>query len=173
MQSMPSAETQSTSTAVSSWALPTLTFLFFIWGFITCLNDILIPHLKAVFDLTYTQAMLIQFCFFGAYFVVSLPAGALINRLGYQKGIVIGLAIAGFGTLNFIPAASFHSYPWFLAALFVLASGITILQVAANPYVTVLGDPKTASSRLTMTQAFNSLGTVSYTHLTLPTTPYV
>ena len=103
--------------------------------------------------------MLIQFCFFGAYFVVSLPAGALINRLGYQKGIVIGLAIAGFGTLNFIPAASFHSYPWFLAALFVLASGITILQVAANPYVTVLGNPKTASSRLTMTQAFNSLGT--------------
>lgn len=159
MQSMPSAETQSSSTAVSSWALPTLTFLFFIWGFITCLNDILIPHLKAVFDLTYTQAMLIQFCFFGAYFVVSLPAGALINRLGYQKGIVIGLAIAGLGTLNFIPAASFHSYPWFLAALFVLASGITILQVAANPYVTVLGDPKTASSRLTMTQAFNSLGT--------------
>src|SRR3989338_10434571 len=128
MKSIPSAETQSTRTAVSSWALPTLTFLFFIWGFITCLNDILIPHLKAVFDLTYTQAMLIQFCFFSAYFVVSLPAGALINKLGYQKGIVIGLAIAGLGTLNFIPAASFHSYPWFLAALFVLASGITILQ---------------------------------------------
>lgn len=159
MQAMPQQQTQSSVAPVSSWALPALTFLFFIWGFITCLNDILIPHLKAVFDLTYTQAMLIQFCFFGAYFVVSLPAGALINRLGYQKGIVTGLAIAGLGTLNFIPAASFHSYPWFLAALFVLASGITILQVAANPYVTVLGNPKTASSRLTMTQAFNSLGT--------------
>jgi len=85
MQSISQAEIQSSGTPVSSWALPTLTFLFFIWGFITCLNDILIPHLKAVFDLTYTQAMLIQFCFFGAYFVVSLPAGALINRLGYQK----------------------------------------------------------------------------------------
>ena len=159
MQTIQSAEVQGTNAPISSWALPTLTFLFFIWGFITCLNDILIPHLKAVFDLTYTQAMLIQFCFFGAYFVVSLPAGALINKLGYQKGIVTGLAIAGLGTLNFIPAASFHSYAWFLAALFVLASGITILQVAANPYVTVLGNPKTASSRLTMTQAFNSLGT--------------
>lgn len=159
MQTVQSTPVQSSTAAISRWALPTLTFLFFIWGFITCLNDILIPHLKAVFDLTYTQAMLIQFCFFSAYFVVSLPAGALINRLGYQKGIVTGLTIAGFGTLNFIPAASFHSYPWFLAALFVLASGITILQVAANPYVTVLGNPKTASSRLTMTQAFNSLGT--------------
>jgi len=150
---------QSDSTPLSSWALPSLTFLFFIWGFITCLNDILIPHLKNVFDLNYTQAMLIQFCFFTAYFLVSLPAGALINKVGYQKGIVLGLVIAGVGTLNFIPAAQFHSYPWFLGALFVLASGITVLQVAANPYVTILGPERTASSRLTMTQAFNSLGT--------------
>ena len=155
MESLSTANTQATS----ALALPSLTFLFFIWGFITCLNDILIPHLKAVFDLNYTQAMLIQFCFFTAYFLVSLPAGALINRVGYQRGIVTGLLIAGLGTLNFIPAAHFHSYPWFLVALFVLASGITILQVAANPYVSVLGPERTASSRLTMTQAFNSLGT--------------
>ncbi|WP_226960846.1 sugar MFS transporter [Thalassotalea sp. LPB0316] len=130
-----------------------------MWGFITCLNDILIPHLKAVFDLSYTQAMLIQFCFFGAYFLVSLPAGKLVKSVGYQKGIVIGLIIAACGCLGFYPAASMQSYPVFLFALFVLASGITILQVSANPYVSILGKPETASSRLTMTQAFNSLGT--------------
>ncbi|WP_337880938.1 sugar MFS transporter [Rheinheimera sp.] len=159
MNTVSTTASQTGQPNLSSWALPSLTFLFFIWGFITCLNDILIPHLKAVFDLNYTQAMLIQFCFFTAYFLVSLPAGALINKVGYQKGIVLGLLIAGVGTLNFIPAAQFHSYPWFLAALFVMASGITILQVAANPYVTILGPERTASSRLTMTQAFNSLGT--------------
>lgn len=142
-----------------SFALTSLTTLFFMWGFITCLNDILIPHLKAVFDLTYTQSMLIQFCFFGAYFLVSMPAGKLVKRLGYQKGIVIGLVIAALGCLMFYPAASSHSYGVFLAALFVLASGITILQVSANPYVTLLGPADTAPSRLTMTQAFNSLGT--------------
>lgn len=142
-----------------SFALTSLTTLFFMWGFITCLNDILIPHLKAVFDLTYTQSMLIQFCFFGAYFLVSMPAGKLVKRLGYQKGIVIGLVIAALGCLMFYPAASSHSYGVFLAALFVLASGITVLQVSANPYVTLLGPVETASSRLTMTQAFNSLGT--------------
>lgn len=141
------------------FALTSLTSLFFMWGFITCLNDILIPHLKAVFDLTYTQSMLIQFCFFGAYFLVSLPAGKLVNKFGYQKGIVLGLIIAALGCLMFYPAASSHSYPVFLSALFVLASGITILQVSANPYVTLLGPSSTASSRLTMTQAFNSLGT--------------
>lgn len=141
------------------FALTSLTSLFFMWGFITCLNDILIPHLKAVFDLNYTQSMLIQFCFFGAYFLVSIPAGKLVKRLGYQKGIVTGLIIAAFGCLLFYPAASTHSYPVFLGALFVLASGITVLQVSANPYVTLLGPASTASSRLTMTQAFNSLGT--------------
>lgn len=130
-----------------------------MWGFLTCLNDILIPHLKNVFDLNYTQAMLVQFCFFGAYFVVSVPAGMLVKKVGYKTGIVIGLLIAAFGCLMFYPAASMRVYAIFLAALFVLASGITILQVAANPYVTILGNPATSSSRLTMTQAFNSLGT--------------
>ena len=136
-----------------------LTTLFFMWGFLTCLNDILIPHLKNVFELNYTQAMLIQFCFFGAYFVVSIPAGHLVKKVGYKAGIVIGLVIASIGCLMFYPAAGMRVYGLFLAALFVLAGGITILQVAANPYVTILGSPVTASSRLTMTQAFNSLGT--------------
>jgi FHS family L-fucose permease-like MFS transporter len=141
------------------FALISLTTLFFMWGFITCLNDILIPYLKGAFNLTFTQAMLIQFCFFSAYFIVSLPAGAIVSRIGYQKGIVLGLGIACLGCILFYPAAESQIYGVFLLALFVLASGITILQVSANPYVTALGDPKTASSRLTMTQAFNSLGT--------------
>ncbi len=142
-----------------TFALTSLTSLFFMWGFITCLNDILIPHLKGVFNLSYAQAMLVQFCFFGAYFIVSLPAGIIVKKLGYQKGIVLGLVIAATGCLCFYPAASMHSYPVFLIALFILASGITLLQVSANPYVSLLGDAKTASSRLTMTQAFNALGT--------------
>lgn len=141
------------------FALTSLTSLFFMWGFITCLNDILIPHLKGVFDLSYSQAMLVQFCFFGAYFVVSLPAGVLVKKVGYQKGIVFGLVTAAIGCLGFYPAAAAHSYPIFLLALFVLASGITVLQVSANPYVSLLGEARTASSRLTLTQAFNSLGT--------------
>lgn len=136
-----------------------LTSLFFMWGFITCLNDILIPHLKNVFSLNYAQAMLIQFCFFGAYFTVSLPAGGLIKRTGYKNGIVIGLAIASLGCMLFYPAAGYRIYAVFLFALFILASGITILQVAANPYVTILGNPESAPARLTLTQAFNSLGT--------------
>lgn len=136
-----------------------LTTLFFMWGFITCLNDILIPHLKNVFSLNYTQAMLIQFCFFGAYFIVSIPAGSLVQKIGYKKGIVVGLLIAALGCLAFLPAANFRTYAMFLGGLFILASGITILQVSANPYVAALGKPETASSRLTLTQAFNSLGT--------------
>jgi FHS family L-fucose permease-like MFS transporter len=140
-------------------SLSILTTLFFIWGFITCLNDILIPHLKAVFTLSYTQAMLIQFCFFAAYFVMSVPSGYLVEKLGYKNGIVVGLLIAGLGCLLFYPAAGLRAYGLFLTAFFVLASGITLLQVAANPYVTVLGPAETASSRLTLTQAFNSLGT--------------
>jgi FHS family L-fucose permease-like MFS transporter len=141
------------------FALISLTTLFFMWGFITCLNDILIPYLKGAFNLSFTQAMLIQFCFFSAYFIVSLPAGMVVSRIGYQKGIVVGLGIACLGCVLFYPAAESQIYGVFLLALFVLASGITILQVSANPYVTALGNPKTASSRLTMTQAFNSLGT--------------
>lgn len=140
-------------------ALVVLTSLFFMWGFITSLNDILIPHLKAIFTLSYVQAMLIQLSFFGAYFVMSVPSGVLVEKLGYRRGIIIGLATAGVACLGFYPAASMQSYPLFLAALFVLASGITLLQVAANPYVTVLGPSSTAASRLNLTQAFNSLGT--------------
>ncbi|MBV7535623.1 sugar MFS transporter [Duganella sp. sic0402] len=135
-----------------------VTILFFMWGLLTSLNDVLIPHLKAVYTLTYVQAMLVQFCFFGAYFIVSLPAGMLIKKLGYQNGAVAGLTIAAAGCALFYPAAT-SGYTLFLIAFFVLAGGITILQVAANPYVAVLGDPRTASSRLTLTQAFNSLGT--------------
>ena len=139
-------------------ALVIVTILFFMWGLITSLNDVLIPHLKAIYTLTYVQAMLVQFCFFGAYAIVSLPAGALIRRIGYQKGAVTGLLIAAVGCALFYPA-SFSGYGVFLFAFFVLASGITVLQVAANPYVAVLGPARTASSRLTLTQAFNSLGT--------------
>ncbi len=142
-----------------TFALSVLTSLFFMWGFITCMNDILIPHLKAVFTLNYTQAMLIQFCFFTAYFVMSLPSGYIVEKIGYKKGIVLGLIVAGIGCLLFYPAAGLRSYGLFLTAFFVLASGITLLQVAANPYVTILGKPETASSRLNLTQAFNSLGT--------------
>lgn len=135
-----------------------VTVLFFMWGLLTALNDVLIPHLKSLYTLTYVQAMLVQFCFFGAYFVVSWPAGLLIKCIGYQRGAVTGLVIAAAGCALFYPAAE-SGYALFLAAFFVLASGITVLQVAANPYVTILGSAKTASSRLTLTQAFNSLGT--------------
>ncbi|MED5525903.1 sugar MFS transporter [Gallaecimonas pentaromativorans] len=153
------ASTFPQQTSRYGFALTALASLFFMWGFITCLNDILIPHLKNVFALNYTQAMLIQFCFFAAYFVVSLPAGTLITRIGYKWGLVVGLVTAAIGCFLFIPAASYRIYALFLGALFIMASGVTILQVAANPYVTVLGSSQTASSRLTLTHSFNSLGT--------------
>lgn len=140
-------------------ALGVLGSLYFIFGFITCLNDILVPHLKHAFALNYTQAMLIQLCFFSAYFIVSVPAGRWVDRIGYQRGMAAGLAAMAGGCLLFLPAAAARSYPVFLGALFLLAAGITLLQVAANPYVAALGSPETASSRLTLTQAFNSLGT--------------
>ncbi len=140
-------------------ALAVVTTIFFMWGFLTCLNDILIPHLKAVFELNYARAMLVQFTFFGAYFLMSLPAGRLVAHLGYKKGIVAGLAIAGIGAFGFWPAAELRVYEAFLAALFVLATGITVLQVAANPYVALLGPEQTSSSRLTLAQALNSFGT--------------
>jgi MFS transporter, FHS family, L-fucose permease len=139
--------------------LMVVTTLFFMWGFLTCLNDILVPHLKPIFDLTYTRIMLIQFAFFGAYFLFSIPSAWIIDWIGYQKSMVVGLLTMGLGAFLFVPAASVPSYPLFLFALIVLAAGITCLQVAANPYVTVLGNPDTASSRLNLTQAFNSLGT--------------
>jgi FHS family L-fucose permease-like MFS transporter len=133
--------------------------LFFMWGLLTSLNDILIPHLKSVYNLTYVQAMMVNLAFFSGYFLLSIPAGALIRRIGYKAGAVAGLAVCAVGAALFYPAAT-SVYALFLFALFVLAAGITILQVAANPYVTVLGAPATASSRLNLTQAFNSLGTV-------------
>ena len=139
--------------------LAMVTTLFFMWGFLTCLNDILVPHLKSIFDLNYAEVMLIQFCFFSAYFVFSIPSGKIIERIGYQKMMVAGLFTMGLGALLFIPAASVPSFPLFLAALIILAAGITALQVSANPYVAVLGPARTASSRLNLTQAFNSLGT--------------
>ncbi len=154
----PVAAGQPTQTSGNTGPLVIVTILFFMWGLLTSLNDVLIPHLKAVYTLTYVQAMLVQFCFFGAYFIVSLPAGMLIKKIGYQHGAVAGLTIAAAGCALFYPAAT-SGYTLFLIAFFVLAGGITILQVAANPYVAVLGDPRTASSRLTLTQAFNSLGT--------------
>lgn len=140
-------------------ALGVMTTIFFMWGFLTCLNDILIPHLKAVFELNYAQALLIQFTFFGAYFIMSLPAGKLVAALGYKKGIVAGLIIAGIGAALFWPAAGMRVYAFFLGALFILATGITVLQVAANAYVALLGPEKTSSSRLTLAQALNSFGT--------------
>lgn len=147
----------------ASVAAPALVFLivglFFIWGGATSLNDILIPKLKALFSLTYAEVMLTQFAFFMAYLFVSIPAGTLVARIGYLKGLVAGLVLMAFGALLFWPAANSGLYWPLLVALFVLAGGITILQVAANPLIAGLGDPNTASSRLTFAQAFNSLGT--------------
>jgi FHS family L-fucose permease-like MFS transporter len=140
-------------------AMAVMTTIFFMWGFITALNDVLIPHLKSVFTLNYKEVMLVQFTFFGAYFLMSLPSGKVVSRLGYRLSIVAGLAVTGIGALLFLPAAVVQSYPLFLLAFFVLASGITLLQVAANPYVSLLGPPRLASSRLNLAQALNSLGT--------------
>jgi MFS transporter, FHS family, L-fucose permease len=140
-------------------ALAMVTTLFFMWGFLTVLNDILIPHLKSIFDLNYAEVMLIQFAFFTSYAVFAFPSGKLIDSVGYKKAMVAGLFTMGAGALLFIPAATIALFPLFLTALIVLAAGMTILQVSANPYVAVLGPEKTASSRLNLAQAFNSLGT--------------
>src|SRR5499425_38789 len=139
--------------------LALVTTLFFMWGFLTSLNDILVPHLKSIFDLTYAQAMLVQFAFFSAYFLFSVPWSKIVNNVGYQRTMVVGLLTMACGAFLFLPAASAASFPLFLTALLVLACGITGLQVSANPYVDLLGKPETASSRLDLTQAFNSLGT--------------
>jgi MFS transporter, FHS family, L-fucose permease len=155
-----------TKTTVSSDSTPTnykamamVTTLFFMWGFLTSLNDILVPHLKSIFELNYARVMLINSAFFGAYFIFAIPSGKLIEKIGYKKSMVVGLLIMALGALLFVPAADVPSFELFLAALIVLAAGVTALQVAANPYVTVLGPARTASSRLNLTQAFNSLGT--------------
>lgn len=128
-------------------------------GFITCMNDILIPHLKDIFDLTYVQAMLIQFCFFTAYAIMSIPMGYLVGKIGYKNGVIGGFLLTAIGCLLFYPAAGSHSYATFLGVLFILASGVTLLQVAGNPYVTLLSKPGKESATLTLVQAFNSLGT--------------
>jgi FHS family L-fucose permease-like MFS transporter len=143
-----------------------ITILYFMWGFITCLNDILIPHFRAIFVLSYTESMLIQFAFFGAYFfgsiiyfIISSISGDPINRIGYKNGIILGLAISALGTFLFYPAASLQSFGFFLAALFILALGFTVLQIAANPYVILLGKPETGSHRLSLAGAINSFAT--------------
>lgn len=133
--------------------------LFFAWGFLTCLNDILIPHLKNIFDLNYAEVMLVQFAFFSSYFLFSMPSGKIVEWIGYKRAMVTGLLTMSAGALLFVPAAGLPSFPLFLTALIVLAAGMTILQTSANPYVAILGPPRTASSRLNLTQAFNSLGT--------------
>ncbi|WP_454832744.1 sugar MFS transporter [Pseudoxanthomonas wuyuanensis] len=140
-------------------ALSLLASLFFMWGFITVINNTLLPHLRSVFSLSYTQATLIESVWFIAYFFASLPSAWLIERVGYQRALVIGLGIMALGALGMIPAARLPSYAITLTSLFVIASGITLLQVAANPYVAVIGPPQTASSRLNLVQAFNSVGT--------------
>lgn len=139
-------------------AMAMVSTLFFVWGFCTVLNDTLIPRLQLIFGLNYTQASFVQLAFFGSYFVFAQPAGKLVEWIGYQRTMVIGLITMGIGALLVIPAATAASYPFFLCAEVVLAAGITLLQVAANPYVAILGPPDTSSSRLNLTQAFNTLG---------------
>ena len=140
-------------------ALVVLTTLFFMMGFITCMNDILIPHLQKIFTLTNVQAMLVQFCFFTAYAIMSIPMGHLVGKIGYKNGVIGGFLLTAVGCLLFYPAADSQSYPTFLGALFILASGVTLLQVSGNPYVTLLAKPGKESATLTLVQAFNSLGT--------------
>ena len=136
-----------------------LTSLFFLWGFITVLVDSLIPRLKDVFEMSYAKTVLVQFAFFVAFFVFSLPAGFILSKIGYKKGIVLGLVTMAIGCLLFYPAAEYRMFPVFLVGYFTLAGGITVLQVAANPFVALLGSEEGASSRLNLSQAFNSLGT--------------
>ncbi|GAB3169418.1 sugar MFS transporter [Telluribacter humicola] len=140
-------------------ALVSLAILYFMMGFITCLNDTLVPFFKEGFTLTYTESSLVQFYFFLTYGVMSIPAGKIVERVGYKYGMVLGFAVAALGAFLFFPASILHQYYLFLAALFVVAIGIVLLQVAANPYITVLGPAKTASSRLTLIQGVGSLGT--------------
>ena len=140
-------------------AMTVTTALFFMVGFLTCLNDVVIPHLKSIFELNYAEALLVQFAFFSSYFIFSYPGGKLVERVGYKRAMVIGLLVMAAGAAGFLPAAYFALFPLFLAALILLAAGMTVVQVAVNPYVTVIGPAATASSRLNLAQAFNSVGT--------------
>ncbi len=151
--------TSGTSKANYSVALISLAVLYFMMGFITCLNDTLVPFFKKGFSLNYSESSLTQFYFFLTYGLMSFPASKVVERVGYKKGMILGFSIAAFGALLFLPAANLHQYSIFLAALFILAIGVVLLQVAANPYVTILGPAKTASSRLTIIQAVGSIGT--------------
>src|SRR5579862_5126046 len=163
MASKGNMQVQSRSTAPTGGrygpALALLASLFFIWGFTTVINNTLLPHLRAVFSLSYTQTTLLESVWFIAYFFASLPSAWLIERVGYQRVLVVGLLIMAVGALVMIPAARIPSYGVVLTALFVIASGITLLQVAANPYVAVIGPPESAPARLNLVQAFNSMGT--------------
>ena len=140
-------------------AMTVATALFFMVGFLTALNDVIIPHLKTIFELSYKQAILVQVAFFTSYFIFSYPGGKLVDWLGYKRAMVVGLLVMAAGALGFLPAARFAVFPIFLGALVVLAAGMTTVQVAVNPYVTVIGPARTASSRLNLAQAFNSVGT--------------
>ncbi|MEO5707175.1 MAG: sugar MFS transporter [Alteraurantiacibacter sp.] len=153
------AEAAPTSAARYGPTLALLASLFFMWGFITVINNTLLPHLRSVFDLNYTQTTLIESVWFIAYFVASIPSAMLIRRIGYKPALVVGLCVMAAGSLGMVPAAQIPSYGVTLVALFVIASGITLLQVAANPYVAVVGPPESSESRLTLVQAFNSMGT--------------
>lgn len=139
-------------------AMTVMTALFFMCGFLATLNDILIPHLKFIFDLTYAKVMLIQFSFFSSFLIFGYPFGKLVEWIGYQKTLVFGLLMMSTGALLFLPAAAVPSFVLFMGALLILAGGVTALQVSGNPYISVLGSPRTAASRLNLTQAFNSLG---------------
>ena len=160
IQTNSTAHPPSTGNAASyRSALTLLASLFFMWGFVTVINNTLLPHLRSVFELSYVQTTLVESVWFIAYFFASLPAARLIERVGYQRALVIGLCIMAVGALGMIPAARLPSYSITLISLFIVASGITLLQVAANPYVAVIGSPETASARLNLVQAFNSAGT--------------
>lgn len=141
-------------------AFALVTSLFFMWGFITVLVDSLVPRLKEVFELSYAQANMVQVAFFSAYGLISIPAGSFMSKIGYKKGVMLGLLTMGLGCLLYYPASATRLFPVFLVASFILSSGMAILQVAANPYVAALGEERTASSRLNLSQAFNSLGTM-------------
>src|SRR5947208_7561146 len=164
LSSKSNAPVQTSGPVAASYgpALAVLTTLFFIWGSLTSLNDVLIPFAQHVFTLNLAQSMLIQTAFFLAYFVFSIPSAKIIDWIGYKRAIIVGLSTMVAACLLVYPAAKIPSFPFFLTALMILAAGITVLQVAANPYVAVLGKPKTASSRLNLTQAFNSLGTAVF-----------